>query len=43
MRTSDFGGGGHGGGGARVQMQYDVKYHCNSCQAQWTATATEMQ
>jgi DNA-directed RNA polymerase subunit RPC12/RpoP len=41
FRTSDFGGGGEGGGDSRVQMQYDVEYHCNDCQAKWTTTATE--
>lgn len=43
FRVTDFGGGGEGGGGSRVQMQYDVKYHCNDCRTQWTATATETQ
>jgi hypothetical protein len=42
FRTSDFGGG-RGGGGSRVQMQYDVKYQCNDCQTKWTATITETQ
>ena len=41
MRTSDFSGGGEGGGYSAVQMHYDMKYRCNDCQAQWTATMTE--
>mgnify|MGYP002624595500 CR=1 FL=1 len=42
FRSTDFGGGGEGGGGSRIQMQYDVKYHCNDCQAQWSAKETEI-
>ena len=41
MRTSDCGGGGYGGGHSSVQMQYEVRYRCNDCQATWTRTETE--
>lgn len=41
FRSIDYHSGGEGGGYSGVQMQYDIKYHCNNCQAQWSATATE--
>ncbi len=41
MRTSDFSGGGKGGGYSGVQMQYEVEYRCNDCQAQWSKSETE--
>lgn len=41
FRASDFHSGGEGGGYTAVQMQYDVKYRCNDCQAQWSDTITE--
>lgn len=41
LRTSGFTGGGEGGGYTAVQTMYEVKYRCNNCQTEWTATATE--
>ena len=41
MRAVDYSSGEPGGGGASTQLQYDMKYRCNECQAQWTTTATK--
>lgn len=39
FRSSDYGG--EGGSHSAIQMQYDVKYCCNDCQAQWQKSETE--
>ena len=39
--TGGGSGGGEGGGYTAIQTFYDVKYHCNDCQAQWQKSETE--
>ena len=39
--TGGGSGGGAGGGYTAIQTFYDVKYHCNDCQAQWQKSETE--